>query len=153
MMSDNETGNISDEDEEYSMSEEERAFMKAWIERLMEKGLFVVYGDESDREQLTVYEPVDNKEICKAVCCSFVFALTKKDVEKGIVRWNPKRPYFISRDADGYCSHLDRKTYTCSIWEDRPERCRNYDCRKDPNIWHDWGKEIINTDVFHHMPK
>jgi Fe-S-cluster containining protein len=58
-----------------------------------------------------------------------------------------------ARDADGYCSHLDRKTYRCLIWEDRPERCRNYDCRKDSNIWHDWGKEIINTDVFNHLPK
>ena len=142
-----------DEDQGDTISEAERTFIKEWIERLMEKGLFVVYGDESDGEQLTVYEPEDNKEICKAVCCSFVFALTKKDVEKGIVRWNPKRPYFIAKDADGYCSHLDRKTLKCSIWEDRPERCRNYDCRKDPNVWIDWEKEIINKDVFHHLPE
>ena len=43
---------MPDENEEYTMSEEERTFMKQWIERLMEKGLFVVYGDESDGEQL-----------------------------------------------------------------------------------------------------
>jgi Fe-S-cluster containining protein len=153
MIPEKERENMANEDEEYAISEEERAFMKEWIERLMEKGIFVVYGDESDGGQLTEYEPEDNKEICKAVCCSFVFALTKKDVEKRIVRWNPKKPYFIARDADGYCSHLDRKTFMCSIWKDRPERCRNYDCRKDPNVWIDWEKEIINKDIFDHLPK
>jgi len=140
-------------DEEEVVSEEERADIKKMIERLMEKGFFVVYGDEADEEKTVLFDPGGRKELCKAICCSSVFALTKKEVEKGIIKWNPKRPYFIARDEDGYCPHLDRKSLLCKIWEDRPERCRKYDCRKDQNVWIDWKGNTINKDVFKHLPK
>lgn len=144
---------MSHSEEEETISEEQRAYMKKMIERLMEKGIFVVYGDESDEEKTVLFDPECKKEVCKTVCCSFVFALTKKEVEKGIIKWNPKRPYFIARDNDGYCPHLDRESLLCKIWEDRPERCRKYDCRKDQNVWIDWEKKVLNKDVFKHLPE
>lgn len=143
---------ISHSDEEDVVSEEERAYIKKMIERLMEKGFFVVYGDEADKEKTVLFDPAGRKELCKAICCSFVFPLTKKEVEKGIIKWNPKRPYFIARDEDGYCPHLDRKSSLCKIWEDRPERCRKYDCRKDQNVWIDWKGKVLNKDLFKHLP-
>lgn len=144
---------MSHSDEEEVVSEEERAYIKKMIERLMEKGIFVAYGDESGEEKTVLFDPGERKGLCKAICCSFVFALTKKEVEKGIIKWNPKRPYFIARDEDGYCPHLDRKSLLCKIWEDRPERCRKYDCRKDQNVWIDWKGKVVNKDVFKHLPK
>lgn len=144
---------MSHSDEEEFISEEERASMRKMLERLMEKGLFVVYGDESDEEKTVLFDQGCRKELCKAVCCSFVFALTKQEVQKGIIKWNPKRPYFIARDEDSFCHHLDRESLLCKIWEDRPERCRKYDCRKDQNVWIDWVGKVINKDVFKHLTK
>ena len=140
-------------DEEEELTEEQRIYMKEMIQKLMEKGIFVVYGDEDETAETVVFDEMGSRELCKSICCSFIFALTKKDVEKGIVKWNPKRPYFIARDEDGFCPHLDREKLICTIWEDRPERCRNYDCRKDQNVWLNWEKKILNKDVFEHLPK
>jgi len=140
-------------DEEDVISEEERTYMRKMIEKLMEKGIFVVYGDESNEEKTVLFDPKGRKELCKAICCSFVFALTKKEVQKGIIKWNPKRPYFIARDDDGFCPHLDRESLLCKIWEDRPERCRKYDCRKDQNVWIDWKGKVLNKGVFKHLTK
>ncbi len=142
---------LSDEGE--SLTEEQRAYIKKMIEKLMEKGIFVVYGDEEATGEPVTFDAGKNRGRCGAVCCSFIFALTKKDVESGLIKWNPKRPYFIARDDDGYCPHLDRKTLLCKIWADRPERCRKFDCRKDRNVWVDWGKGVINKDVFEHLPE
>jgi Fe-S-cluster containining protein len=140
------------EDEEGEMTEEQRAYMKEMIQKLMEKGIFVAYGDE-DGAEAVIFDESGGREFCRSICCSFTFALTKKDVEKGVVKWNPKRPYFVARDEDGYCPHLDRETFLCTIWEDRPERCRNYDCRNDLNVWDDWERKILNKDVFNHLPE
>ena len=137
--------------EEY-FTEEQKAYIKEMVEKLMEKRILVVYGDEDEKAETVIFHDEERRVLCKSVCCSFIFALTKSDVEKGIIQWNPKRPYFIARDEDGYCSHFDRKTLLCSIWEDRPERCRNYDCRRDTNVWEDWDKGILNKDVFKHLP-
>jgi len=144
---------ISPETDEEYFTEEQRAYIKEMVEKLMEKRILVVYGDEDEKAEGVCFDNDGRRKQCKAVCCSFIFALTKGDVKKGISQWNPKRPYFIARDEDGYCPHLNRETLLCSIWEDRPERCRNYDCRKDQNVWQDWEKRILNQDVFNHLPK
>jgi Fe-S-cluster containining protein len=139
-------------DKEY-FTEEQRVYIKEMVEKLMEKRILVVYGDENENGEGVCFDDDGRKKQCKSVCCSFIFALTKEDVKKGIIQWNPKRPYFIARDGDGYCPHLDRETLCCTIWEYRPERCRHYDCRKDGYVWQDWEKRILNKDVFNHLPK
>src|SRR4030042_6442885 len=140
-------------DEELILSEEEKAYIKKMLERLMELGIGVVYGDEDDTEETVLMNCEARKELCRAVCCSFIFALTKEETNKGTIKWNPKRPFFIARDEDGYCPHLDRESLMCKIWEDRPERCRKYDCRNDPNVWADQEEKVLNNDVFKHLPK
>lgn len=152
-MLDDEEHQINPETDEEYFTEEQRAYIKEMVEKLMEKRILVVYGDEDGNGEGVCFDDDGRKKQCKSVCCSFIFALTKEDVKKGIVQWNTKRPYFIARDGDGYCPHLDRKTLCCTIWEDRPERCRNYDCRKDQIVWQDWEKRILNKDVFNHLPK
>lgn len=140
-----------EEDEDIELTEEQRTYIRKMLERFMELGYGAVYGVEDGSEKTVVYDTDDRKALCKSVCCSFVFALTKKDVEMGVAKWNPKRPYFNAKEEDGYCTHLDREKLLCTIWEDRPERCRNYDCRKDQNVWLDWDNKILNQDVFNHL--
>jgi len=140
-----------DDDEDIELTEEQRVYIRKMLERFMELGYGAVYGVEDETEEIIINYTDNIKAICRSVCCSFVFALTKKDVEKGIAKWNPKRPYFIQREEDGFCTHFNRETRFCTIWEDRPERCRYYDCRKDPNVWIDWEKKIINPEVFSHL--
>ena len=152
-MSENKEQQYDPEAEEEYFTEEQRAYIKEMVEKLMEKRILVVYGDEDEMGEGVCFDDEGRKKQCKAVCCSFIFALTKNDVQKGIIQWNQRRPYFIARDDDGYCPHLDRATLHCQIWEDRPDRCRNYDCRKDANVWEDWDKKILNKDVFKHLPK
>jgi Fe-S-cluster containining protein len=140
-------------EEETVISEEERAHLKKILEKFMELGVGAVYGDEDDQEETIVYDHCGRKGICRAICCSFIFALTKEEVKKGAIKWNPKRPYFIARDKDGYCPHLDRKTLLCEIYGDRPLRCKKYDCRRDPSVWIDWEARIININTFKHLPE
>ena len=58
-------------------------------------------------------------DICKAVCCKLPFALSKQDVEEGIIRWEYRRPYLIAHGDDGYCIHLDWDAYKCTVREHR----------------------------------
>jgi Fe-S-cluster containining protein len=123
------------------------------LERLMELGLLEVYSDEDDPEETVLLDCEDRKQCCRAICCSFIFALTKKELQKGTIQWNPKRPYFIAREDDGYCYHFDRTSLKCTIWEDRPRRCQKYNCVKELNVWIDFEKKIINEEVFKHLPR
>jgi len=83
-------------------------------------------------------------QLCKAACCKLHFALSRQDVEEGIVRWDFGNPYRIAQGADSYCVHLDRERKCCSIYEARPLTCRTYDCRKDDRIWVDFDRRIPN---------
>jgi hypothetical protein len=91
----------------------------------------------------------DRVSLCRAVCCRLPFALTEKEVRKGVIRWNFGRPYLIARGADGYCSHFDRGRFTCEIYEDRPVSCRLFDCRTDARwpIWEDFEAKSVNNDL------
>lgn len=66
---------------------------------------------------------------CRTYCCQLLIRLSEADAK----RLYPERPEmrFIEKDADGYCVHLDRETYGCKIWKERPEVCRQFNCNKD----------------------
>jgi hypothetical protein len=81
--------------------------------------------------------------ICHARCCSLSFELTTQDLDEGRVLWEATAPYLIRHEADGLCSHLDRKSGGCTIYEQRPATCRGYDCRGDARIWLDFEKRIL----------
>lgn len=87
-----------------------------------------VYGLEDNTEQEAIVDCAAKTTSCQADCCTYVFALTQEEVKKGIYKCNPERPYYMARDADGYCSHLDRATFKCNIHDNRPSRCRKYAC-------------------------
>ena len=80
--------------------------------------------------------------LCHAACCRLQFALTRQDVEEGVVKWEFGRPYMIRQDEDGYCTHLERGSCRCGVYERRPLACRAYDCRKDDRIWADFEARV-----------
>jgi Fe-S-cluster containining protein len=86
--------------------------------------------------------------LCKSSCCRLPFALSKQDVREGIVKWDLGQPYMNAREADGYCTHLNRCSGGCAVYSSRPIPCRGYDCRNDKRIWIDFEKREINPRIF-----
>ncbi|MCW9013950.1 MAG: YkgJ family cysteine cluster protein [Gammaproteobacteria bacterium] len=125
-----------DDPEYQALSREEKLRIISVLEKMLAMGIGAVYGDED--EGVPDADVPCGKVIqqCKAKCCTFIFALTKDEVKKGLVKHNEAKPFFIARDeSDGYCPHLDRQTYACEVWHDRPLRCRRYDCQQDKAVW------------------
>ena len=101
------------------------------MQKMMEMGIGAVYGQEDEGVPDALVNCEANIQSCGAKCCKLQFALTKEEVQKKIYKHNPSRPFFIARDQDGYCPHLDRGTLRCAVWSHRPLRCRRYDCNAD----------------------
>ena len=110
------------------MPPEERERLLAAMMRMMELGVGVVYGDEGPGVPDASLDCSERVKECKSRCCTLNFALTKDEVAEGVISHNTRRPFFIARDADGYCPHMDRQTYACTVYDQRPLRCRRYDC-------------------------
>ena len=83
------------------------------VKRFIDSGLGLMYQDpEYDKYAFDQEAHVDCENrlaVCKAVCCKLPFALSRQDVEEGIIRWEFGRPYLIAHGDDGYCAHMDRK--------------------------------------------
>ena len=126
---------FADDPDYQAMSPEQFQRLLSVMEKMIDMGMAAVYGDEDEDASEA---PVDCQQClpdCRAKCCTLIFALTREEVEQGQVQYNRQRPYFIARDEDGYCPHMDRESYRCTIHGQRPLRCRRYDCRDDENIW------------------
>ena len=106
-----------------------------FLNRSLEMKIGVVYGSEDPNETEACVDCNAHFSHCKAKCCTLMFALTQEEAEAGKVAYNKNKPFFIARDEDGYCPHIDRKTYHCNVWDDRPIRCRAYSCEGDKHIW------------------
>lgn len=123
-------------DPEYlAFSPEERERLLAVMEKMMAMGIGVVYGEEDPDVPDAAVNCSERLTRCRSICCTFTFALTREEVREGLLPYEPSRPFFIKREADGYCPHLDRITLQCTVWDRRPLRCRRYDCRDDVEIW------------------
>src|SRR5262249_43199941 len=58
--------------------------------------------------------------LCRAACCKLPFALSRQDIQEGIVHWDLGHPYLIAHNENGYCEHLERSNCSCTIRENRP---------------------------------
>jgi hypothetical protein len=85
--------------------------------------------------------------LCGAACCKLPVALSKEDVEEGVLRWELGRPYLLLHDDDHHCHHFDRETQRCGAYGERPIPCRAYDCRHDGRIWLDFEAGIVNPAI------
>jgi Fe-S-cluster containining protein len=88
----------------------------------------MVYGLEDDAEPEGLVDCAARIASCRADCCTYAFALTQEEVNRGFFKYSAEQPFYMARDADKYCHYLDRKTFQCSIHERRPLRCRKYAC-------------------------
>jgi Fe-S-cluster containining protein len=86
-------------------------------------------------------------KLCRGACCRLPFALSKEDVQEGIVKWDLGQPYMNIRENDGYCTHMERQSCRCSVYAARPIPCRGYDCRNDKRIWIDFENRVANPGI------
>jgi|GEM_PF-1695776 len=117
----NKPSGLSRSEEERDIILETALYRMVMIDRM-------VYGLEDDTEPEAFVDCAAEIASCRANCCTYVFALTQEEVKKGFFKYSAERPYYIARDADGYCPYLDRRTFKCDIHENRPLRCRKYAC-------------------------
>ncbi|HTZ18338.1 MAG TPA: hypothetical protein VMB78_07845, partial [Dissulfurispiraceae bacterium] len=103
-----------------SPEDRERIFEVA-LERMVMIG-GKVFGVEDEAEPEAFVDCLSRLNSCRALCCTYVFALTQDEVKRGDIKYNPERPYYMARDDDGYCPYIDRATFKCSIHEQRPLR-------------------------------
>jgi hypothetical protein len=144
---------FADDPDYQAMGPEKFKKLLSIMEKMIDLGMAAVYGDEDEGEPDAHVDCARCIPHCKAKCCTLIFALTRDEVARGHVRHNPKRPYFIARDEDGYCPHMDRRSHSCSIWENRPLRCRRYDCREDKHIWPQGVPAALESAFAHLAPK
>ena len=127
-------------------------------DKFREAGMGVVRSEpELDKYTLESTVEIDCEsriDVCKAACCRLQFALSKQDVEEGIVEWEFSQPYLIKRAPDGYCTHLELEDgCRCGVYAHRPVPCRAYDCREDTRIWADFENRIPSPDLAKLFPE
>lgn len=135
------------------LDERKKQVAQRLVRKFVDSGLGLMYQDpEYDKYTFDQEAHVDCESrlaVCKAVCCKLPFALSRQDVEEGIIRWEFGRPYLIAHEDDGYCVHMDRETYRCTVREHRTVPCRGFDCKNNEKwkIWLDYEKNILNLEL------
>jgi len=99
-------------------------------------------GDKYNEPKTAEIDCAARIHLCQARCCSFNFYLTVQDLDEGVAKWDYGNPYWIKHEADGYCTHCDPQSRSCTIHPQRPHVCRLYDCRNDDRIWIDFEARI-----------
>lgn len=123
------------------------------LKNFADSGMALMYQDlEHDKYNFNESADIDCNDClktCKAACCKMPFALSKQDIDEGILKWEFGRPYMIAHGEDGYCVHLDRNTYKCSIHEHRPVPCRGFDCRENKKwpVWKDFKNKTLDEKL------
>jgi Fe-S-cluster containining protein len=145
----NDKGLISIEE----LDERKKQVAKGLVQKFTESGMGLMYQDpECDKYTFEHEAHIDCRSrlpMCKAICCKLPYALSKQDVEEGVIRWEFGRPYLIAHDGDGYCVHLDRKAYQCTVYDQRPVPCRGFDCQENKKwqVWLDYEKRVMNPEL------
>ncbi|MCF6155917.1 MAG: YkgJ family cysteine cluster protein [Candidatus Brocadia sp.] len=145
----NEKGLLSIEE----LDERKKQIAERLVRKFTESGMGLMYqASECDKYSFEHEARADCQgrlDICKANCCKLPFALSRQDVEERVVRWEFGRPYLIAHDTDGYCVHLDKETFHCSVHEHRPVPCRGFDCKDDKRwkVWADYNRKVLNPDL------
>jgi Fe-S-cluster containining protein len=136
---------------ETELNERKRQVAGRLVEKLKDNGIGVMLQQpEIDKYTFSDGAQIDCENrlhLCKAACCRLRFALSKQDLEEGVVKWDLARPYLIARGTDGYCRHFERQGCRCGIYQHRPVPCRAYDCRNDKRIWADFANHVVSPEL------
>lgn len=142
-----EKGLLTDEE----LNDRKRAVGKRLLEHYVGKNMGVMLQEgELDKYQFKSDVKIDCENrvhLCMAACCKLQFALSRQDIQEGIVKWDLQHPYMNAQSKEGYCVHLQQGSCRCSIYAHRPIPCRAYDCRNDKRIWADFEKKIPSPDL------
>ena len=80
-------------------------------------------------------ECLDALPYCRAQCCGLrgtIISPEEYHSNKYEAHWDEGvNGMVLKRDADGFCSCLDRETKRCNIYEERPNVCKNFHCTRD----------------------
>jgi hypothetical protein len=133
------------------LDERKTTVAKRVEKRFLAKGMGVILQvPEQDKYTVQGEAQIDCENrvhLCEAACCRLSFPLSKQDIDEGVIKWDLRAPYLVVQDADGYCKHLERATYRCTVYPYRPIPCRAYDCRKDQRIWLDFENKVVNPNL------
>jgi hypothetical protein len=88
------------------LDERKKVAGKRLVKKFAEKGMGVVALQDPEQDKYTFDKEVEvdcmsRIHVCKAVCCRLDFALSKQDIEEGIIKWDLGRPYMIAKDVKG----------------------------------------------------
>lgn len=79
-------------------------------------------------------ECTDALPYCKAQCCALLGTVVRpSELEETAYRVDFDETlgaFVLRRDADGFCTYLDRGCRACSIYEERPQTCRDFHCTR-----------------------
>jgi Fe-S-cluster containining protein len=81
-------------------------------------------------------KPLSDLEVtcsnCKACCCRLEAMLFgDPEVPDHLTVTDERGVRSMARKGDGWCTALDRKTMSCTIYEKRPWICREFEMGKD----------------------
>jgi Fe-S-cluster containining protein len=113
---------------------------------------FSMHPDRRDKYKLDAGATLEvncaeRRHLCRTACCSLDVAIAPQDIEEGSLRWDYGRPYFLRRENDCRCTHVDRAGGgTCGVYEKRPVACRVYSCAGDERIWKDFANYVPNAE-------
>ena len=132
------------------LDERKKAIAGRLVKKFINEGMGLTFQEREQDKYAFEAVQIDCETrlpFCKAACCKLRFALSKQDVEEGIVKWEFGRPYLIARGENGYCIHMDRGRLNCTIHSRRPVPCRGYDCSADKRIWADFEAKIVSPEL------
>lgn len=102
--------------------------------------------DKYSLDELPCVDCVSRMDICKGRCCKLTFPLSFQDLDEHILQWSYSIPYQIRQNPDGFCVHRDTESGHCTVYENRPAVCRQYDCRNDKRIWVDFEAGTLASE-------
>jgi uncharacterized protein len=68
---------------------------------------------------------------CHTFCCSLIVRLEPGECDPTMPN-TPMKNCIDKHPHSGICIHLDQERGHCRIYRERPNLCRQYDCRRDP---------------------
>lgn len=86
-------------------------------------------------------DPSVHCDTCEAVCCRLTVVLMPEDrVPACLVTRDERGMETLAKGEDGWCAAVDRKTFGCTIYADRPTICRKFamgspSCREERQKW------------------
>lgn len=78
---------------------------------------------------------LDALPMCHSQCCALkgteIHSPEEEERLDKYLEWDDVHGMIVMiRDADGFCTALDRPTSRCSIYDDRPQTCRSFHCTR-----------------------